>query len=129
MILHLEEIVDSKVTSTTIDEPQLEEVMAAIRALDGDSRTQLWLDDSAGGRLQVTGPVGRRLAIDHNAPDGTYGYAVDDTQPTGVVDVPAGYETVELPLRGLVEAELAESIVVAFLSSSAGPLPGLWEEP
>jgi hypothetical protein len=117
------------VCTEIIDSPSEEIVVAALRALDGRVRTQLWLHQHDGRHLMVSGPVNGRYAVDYSTPNGDYSYATDPSQPEGNVMVPAGYDEARIPLKGLVDAQATEVLLREFLSSGTLGTVVKWEVP
>ena len=114
-------VVEGRVASLVTDEPTDTQVLAALAALDGRERTQVWLYRGAHTRLLVSGPVQGRYAIDFSGPDDYYyAYAIDPEQADGGdVPVPAGNDVVAVPFASLIEATHAREVLVHFFSTGA----------
>ena len=99
----------------TLKSPDLTAVMAALAALDGVQRTQLWVwrEDA---ELAISEPANRRYLVDATNDEG-YACAVDSSQSAAKTKLRQGCDVLEIAGTRLVSVASARAVLATFLAS------------
>ena len=115
MVLTTDLVCSGEVTEVHTDAPSWDDVTDAVNRLDGLTRTTLWLDDSEGSYIQVSGPVAGLFTVDLTLASGRYLHARDEEDSETLVSVPSGNDSVDLPRSTLVRRAIVDEALAHFL--------------